>query len=405
MNRIQPAIEVLSVPRCPDWVMGRSDSRGAVLLNSTDGCTIKMDAAEAEEVLRSGFPVTGIASARVGRSDRLSPILCVTVELNTRCNFHCTYCYEDDLFTRDDIRSETIYQISDYVMKAIEEGGFLGVQLNFIGGEPLLSIARLLECYERVVAVCKVPVSVHIDTNGSRSFAAVAREIERLDLTVCLSLPTDNDTMRPYRGGRGSFKTIVKNIQELEARTGLDVRIGYNVHLQNAAEFPGFLGSIEGLRNVVSTIVSSRVLAYEHNPGFVSEMSEGEYRVWRRDVYYPAMSSAGWPVAVEVGQQTLCQGHQPYSCKVYANGRVGVCDAMLARDCLTSIDAIRDRPSTINSVYASIKSTDPYASCSDCGLSGVCEGRLYCSSKCEWSSMNIELAGIVATLAAAVLGR
>lgn len=337
----------------------------------------------------------GVAHALLVASDTLS----ISLELTTRCNMACGYCYEDDLFSRPDASDELVHSVAKYIRGAVAEGSFEAVELSFIGGEPTLALPQLFTAYRLIAETVTVPVSVHVDTNGLRPLSSLYDSIQTLDLVVCMSLPNDHDTFRPSLGGQNTYERVRRNLESMTPRDGLSLGIGYNVHYGNARQFPAFLSSIADLNGrPVDYVMASRLIGYPHTPAFTSAMSATDFAIWRRDVYYGALSSAGWPIQLNLGPSTLCQGHTPYSCKVYSDGRVGICDAMRPSSCHANIWELAENPSLMNLRYAPMKCESPLKNCGDCGLAGLCPGILYCADQCDRFAAESELLGCASAL-------
>src|SRR5262249_7147814 len=96
--------------------------------------------------------------------------------------------------------------------------------LSFLGGEPLANRAVLRETTAyaaREAARRDIAIGFSITSNGTLVEESDADFFETHGFAVTISLDGPravHDRLRPYRGGRGSFDTVLRNIRPLLAR-------------------------------------------------------------------------------------------------------------------------------------------------------------------------------------------
>lgn len=309
--------------------------------------------------------------------------LVLTIETTRDCNLACIYCYQNDRKTKETISRRTIDLTLDYIENALSRSGKTSTIIRLIGGEPLLARKEILyltkEIRER-----HLEVAFHIDTNGRVPIQWFLDEDFRCELFICLSLPSDHNRVR-YSSGHDSASAIYTNISNLSLRKGQSIAIAYNVHNQNMHDFTEFLDWIEPLHNnPVTSVITTRIDNYPFNlHAFNNTLSETAFSEWRAKVAIPALIARGWRVPfVRISEPRLCQGHQPYSCKIYADGKVTICDAMQIEDSRTTIEELSINIEAVNQVYSDIKRSDPWKcqDCQTCPSHSVCFGRKWCQS-------------------------
>jgi uncharacterized protein len=179
------------------------------------------------------------------RNDSLELILLPT----ERCNFRCTYCYED--FSIGQMSSGTIQGVKQLIDRRLE--GLRLLSVSWFGGEPLLALPVVENISKHIVSAAANRSDLHYEgsmtTNG---FLLDTSTLERLDgfgirsFQISLDGPESlHDRTRLRSSGRGSFRQIWKNL--LAIRDGTPpVEVLLRVHLtpDNLPFMPEFLVQI-----------------------------------------------------------------------------------------------------------------------------------------------------------------
>ncbi len=141
-----------------------------------------------------------------------------------KCNLGCTYCYaQQGEFggTAKNMPLETALQAVDVLVDGVDDGGRFN--LAFMGGEPLVNRKVLRQATLHAVKRAKeraISVSFSITTNGTllRQHDAVFFEEHGFAVTISLDgVGETHDALRPYKGGKGSYELIMKNVRPLLA--------------------------------------------------------------------------------------------------------------------------------------------------------------------------------------------
>ncbi|MHB8835991.1 MAG: geopeptide radical SAM maturase [Candidatus Methylomirabilia bacterium] len=170
------------------------------------------------------------------------------VVLNLDCNLACTYCFEGQ-------RKGKLYlseQTADQLLAFIRDNGIPGrqeVNVTFYGGEPLLSMERMVSLSGRIgvlAAAAGIPFSFSMITNGTlltRRNVQMLRPLGLRSVSVTLDGPRDtHDAVRPFRSGNGSYDAILRNLKEVHDL--VDLKIGGNYQRENYREFPRLLDDL-----------------------------------------------------------------------------------------------------------------------------------------------------------------
>ena len=141
-----------------------------------------------------------------------------------QCNLGCTYCYaQEGTFGAKprNMASETAQRAVDLLLSEAAPGE--RVNLSFLGGEPLVNRTVLRETTRyaaRQAARRGVVVSFSVTSNGTLIDESDGEFFDEHGFAVTISLDgpqSAHDRLRPYKGGRGSFENILRNVGPLLA--------------------------------------------------------------------------------------------------------------------------------------------------------------------------------------------
>lgn len=179
------------------------------------------------------------------RSDYLELILFPT----EKCNFRCTYCYED--YKAGRMSEETARAVQRFIDRSADHLRHL--QLTWFGGEPLLAMPVIESITEHTLAVARERPTFHYEGDiTTNAYLLTPRTFERLTelgvkfYQITLDGPEEvHNRTRLRADGSGSFRRIWNHLLMIRA-SAADVRVTLRVHvsLDNWQSLPGFLGEI-----------------------------------------------------------------------------------------------------------------------------------------------------------------
>jgi uncharacterized protein len=181
-------------------------------------------------------------------SKALNTELYLMVVITLDCNFDCAYCYEGSQKGGRVMSGETVSHLMGFVEKRLSPG-IQRLRVDFYGGEPLLSVHRIVDISERLrsmTAAYGVSYSFSLVTNG---FGLTRNRVERLvplglrSAKVTLDGPAHlHDRMRPLRSGGPTFSHILDNIKAVWDLVRID--IGGNYGRDHFPEFSVLLDDL-----------------------------------------------------------------------------------------------------------------------------------------------------------------
>lgn len=318
---------------------------------------------------------------------RSNDYVSIVLELSNVCNLSCRYCYENDKGTRGRISKEVIASSLKYienVMKIDSENRTIGIR--FIGGEPLLEKDILLQIYKEVVRLGKKynhEVDFSIDTNGTIEFADLYEQMDQTAFFVSLTNKEDHNKNRPS-DSFNSFDRIVQNLKQIKnIKDGNYVGIRYNTNSENINFFSEFVAFVRRELPCVEEIKPMYTDEYEYN-SFKNGISLEEYKKWNSSAAIDILAINGFKTKLSIGGPlSLCDAYEKYSCKIYLDGKITLCDSLFHNTSSITIFDVCDEPANLEKHFSEYRNFNPMQDdeCKGCVDVARCAGKLVCREK------------------------
>jgi len=173
----------------------------------------------------------------------------ISVIINLDCNFDCIYCYEGGQKGKRYMDNETADLLVDFIKNKLTPG-IKSVNLDFYGGEPLLSAERIKSISASVKSFAEsrgAKFTFTLVTNASLFKRRIAEELVDLGLTGIKTTldgpPETHNACRPFKSGAPSFGSIIKNLKETNDL--VKIAIGGNYKKDNYKKFPLLIDYLE----------------------------------------------------------------------------------------------------------------------------------------------------------------
>jgi uncharacterized protein len=169
--------------------------------------------------------------------NRLSKnILDLTIAPSLSCNFKCSYCFQQELPAYV-MNEETENNLVRFVNLMKQGAQYL--RITWFGGEPLLALDRIKSFCQKIKGEINVPLESHMITNGYLLDDATINTLRDLGVTFYQitidGLEATHNRRRPLRGRKGTFKTIINNIETL-LRLNNKTKIAIRVNVDSETE-------------------------------------------------------------------------------------------------------------------------------------------------------------------------
>ena len=218
---------VLNVERMLAGVVGEPTAVALAARRAERGAPISPEIAE--ELSRLALVADGTAprhsGARRAGIDPVDerPIDTMALFVTQTCNLRCAYCYGvgGEYGQAGQMSEPTATRAVDWLIEQADGSGPLGI--FFFGGEPLLNfplVVQVVEYAEQRARDRGLQFRFVMATNGTvldEEKLAFLKEHE-VYVRVGFDGPADvQNANRPFRNGRGSFETVVRNVRRLLA--------------------------------------------------------------------------------------------------------------------------------------------------------------------------------------------
>lgn len=155
----------------------------------------------------------------------------VDLEITSRCNAHCQYCY---YFNNEDV----VYQdlpTSDWLEFIDEMGRAQVMRVCISGGEPFLR----QDLFEIIAGIVRNPMRFEIFTNGSLVTTSIARKLKETGRCATIQVSLDGSSNQAHESlrGEGSFAPALNAIRIL-MQQGLPVTVRTTIHPGNIEDLP-----------------------------------------------------------------------------------------------------------------------------------------------------------------------
>lgn len=175
-------------------------------------------------------------------------VLEVVIIVTYKCNFHCTYCYQESKIARRPAVHADLEHIKEWLNRLVEYRKPTLLRITFFGGEPLLfpdSIRNIAAYVSNLSRKFRFECRFDLITNGYLLDTELLKTINDYNIQkVQITLdgpPFVHDKRRIPKNGKESFFNIFQNILHISAESKARVVIRTNIDKQNVCYYPQLL--------------------------------------------------------------------------------------------------------------------------------------------------------------------
>ncbi|MCM8820059.1 MAG: radical SAM protein [Candidatus Omnitrophica bacterium] len=150
----------------------------------------------------------------------------VVLNVTTKCNLCCKYCFAESCPTRgEDMKEKVITATVDQMLNMPE---VKKITFEFQGGEPLLNLRAIETCIEYAneqAPKYKKIVAYRVESNGTLINDTVIQLLKKYNVEIGVSIDGPEEftnQVRIYPNGRGAFKDIWQGIEKLR-QNGIEI--------------------------------------------------------------------------------------------------------------------------------------------------------------------------------------
>ncbi len=328
--------------------------------------------------------------------------LYITIELTTLCNFKCGFCYQNEWEQRAGISNKVIEKLIKVISNS-DLSEYKEINLNFIGGEPLLYTQQLMDIYHYFSDLChnkSMLLSIKLNTNGVNLNNDLLSVLKNTTIVLPFMPLIDYSSgvvkFKGYNSCHSLYKLILDKIGEIKGAINNEesnkLILRFNANHNNILHFEDHLNLISSLEiaNVSVDVVNT---SNSPEAAFINRLSEQQFDTWYKNIAIKLLLNHGFkPHYRPRNALTRCKGRRLGSFKLFADGRIGLCNGIKYDNGLQTIFEVQSI-SEINNIYKGIKSHHYIYSqqCISCRYIFICGGESPCSDKpCSKSFKNIE---------------
>lgn len=246
------------------------------------------------------------------------------------CNFNCWYCYENHV-SGSRMSDTVISSIEKLILTILRKPEIKSFQLCFFGGEPLMhfkeSAMRLIDYTSNLCKGLNKNLSIQFTSNGSLISKSIIEYLSQFDCSFQITLDGHrevHDKTRYFKNGKGSYDTIVGNIQRL-CNSGIDVIARINYTAENINSVFNILNDFDAINENARTRLRfdfQRIWQERTNRVDESELLMKSIRERFRQVGFSVSANH---IPHDVGQS--CYGDKVNHALINYNGDVFGCTA------------------------------------------------------------------------------
>jgi uncharacterized protein len=146
-----------------------------------------------------------------------------------KCNFRCTYCYEQ----HDNGEQNLDYQaIVEFLKEKVNERDWKGINISWFGGEPLLKLDEINKFHQQIQQlISQKDIKTSIVTNAYTLNENAISILEKANVMYYQITVDGNaqDRLRVLKNGKPTFDVIMNNLKTLKNHEFINCVIRVNV--------------------------------------------------------------------------------------------------------------------------------------------------------------------------------
>jgi uncharacterized protein len=174
-------------------------------------------------------------------------MLTAWIHVTNDCNLRCHYCYLHK--THEDMPVEVGRRTADAIFRSACKHNIKRVKLKYAGGEASLHMMSVMALHDYAAQLASdhdITLEAILLSNGVVLSQRTIEQLKARQISVTISLDglgKYHDSQRPFPGGQGSGKYVLRTIDRLCA-TGITPLLAVTVSQRNLAGLPEFMRSI-----------------------------------------------------------------------------------------------------------------------------------------------------------------
>ncbi len=203
------------------------------------------------------------------------------VLVTRKCNNRCRYCIIDP--EEGEMSPETAMAMDRFYVEVITEKNPRRVEDDYLGGEPLLSPAIILESAGRRFYFCLgrgIEYSFSMTTNGTLlkpSIISAMKDVGLSHIRVSMAGPGQvHDFLRPSKNNGKTYEVIMKNLEMVSHMIPINIECQYDSESQDFKRIPEMMDDFCKRNIDIQEIFFTPILPQRQKKTFDSGMGDPE---------------------------------------------------------------------------------------------------------------------------------
>lgn len=335
------------------------------------------------------------------RLTEFDSVLYITVEITTACNFRCSFCYQASWKNRQRISYNTIDRLIE-LLKQSNTLNYNTLHLNIIGGEPMLfpdTVEYLIQSMNKFCSTRNITFEIKLNSNGyglTKDF--LSKCFDNGSFMFPFLAPYD------YSSGVVIHKCSTVNVRDklleniqiwkdvFNESNKRKIIFRYNVNENNISYFEQYVDEVVsfGYNNFQIEVVNTADCDFNH---YRNQLTQVEFDDWYYTVAIPVLRKRNLTVPIRPRcELSRCKARRAGSFKLFADGRIGLCNGIEYDSSNPVIDNIKSLDD-INLLYKDVKSFHYILHdllCAKCTRAFLCGGPSPCKGRiCRGNIKNV----------------
>ncbi len=327
--------------------------------------------------------------------ENVSDELDIIIEFTQQCNLRCPYCYQGTWGRKNTITTEILDCLFQYIKNCCSVNKYKTLRLSLFGGEPLLQKDCLFYAYDHIKQFCKdndIKLRTFLTTNGLLIDSQTLSHFEEINVSITLSNKSDHDKKRNLFP-KSSYDIVIHNLKNVIHLFDFNHRklsLRFNTDHENIDFFEEFVKTVAILnKNIIVDV--AYLEEFETSDGYVNLLSLNDFKKWNSTTAIDILIKYG--LCVDAAPKIIrspCHGYSGFNIKLFANGKIGTCDAFSPFKADLTIQEIRDNINQVRELGGRNNLESLMQNCFCCKDFCLCGGKLFCKKKpCDYGLISL----------------
>ncbi len=297
----------------------------------------------------------------------------LVIAVTGSCNYHCSYCFEQENTNRGSISKSTIEGTISFISNILKETSFKKIRVTYFGGEPLLNVPAIKDIACRLKEITDIPIIGHLTTNGRCLTPQVLDELKDCDIKSAQI--TFDGMSKDYARLKGceesDFYAVIDNIKAVQDRIHNTIRLNVSDNKDSLKELISYIMTEEIKCDMYLDSVNHQ---YYDSREYMDSFQR--YVETSKDIISFIYSNGYKDHFVRLipnNKQTGCSANTPYYFVIDTEGYIYKCTELIFKK-EYAIGSVLEGITNdeLNNLFLK---NELYDKCNDCKIKSICQGK------------------------------